>query len=212
MADRRRMPYRAWLLVLLLAALAVSATGPFDRRDWLLEHMPTAAAFLLLVWYERRPGGAPLSNLAYTLVFLFTALHILGAHHLYSRVPYVEWWTWLSGAPAEAPTGARNHYDRFVHFSFGLLLLQPMAEVVRRHVARGAKAVVLVTIAFQAVLSTLYEVAEWVLAVVVSPDQAEAYNGQQGDFFDPQKDMALALLGALVAAPWVVSRLRRAAH
>lgn len=204
----RSMPYRAWLLLLVAAAVGASAIAPFDRRDWVLEHLPTAAAMLFLWWSERRPGGRPLSKTAYTLVFVFTLLHVVGAHHLYSRVPYVQWFEAVTGSPWPWPS-ERNHYDRFVHLCFGLLVTLPIAELVHGRVTRTRGWAVAVAILFVALTSKLYELAEWAIAITLSPEQAEAYNGQQGDMFDAQKDMALAFGGSLASSGFAWWRLRR---
>ncbi|MBL8730206.1 MAG: DUF2238 domain-containing protein [Planctomycetes bacterium] len=204
------MSYRGWLL--LVFALAVAATGmaPYDRRDWSLEHVPTAAAVWFLIWYEKRPGGRPLSDGAYSLLFVFGLLHVVGAHYLYSRVPYDAWGSTLFGvAPSRWFGTDRNHYDRLVHLCFGLLVLPSIAELVRRHVARSRGWAIVVAIAFVGVLGKLYELAEWWLAVALSPEAAAAYNGQQGDPFDAQKDMALAFAGSLISSLFVGLRQRR---
>lgn len=200
------MPYRVWLLLLTLAAIAASAIAPYDRRDWTLEHIPTGLGIAFLVWYELRPGGRPLGNGHYTLTFLFLQLHIVGAHFLYSRVPYDAWSDALLGVrPSEWLGATRNHYDRVVHFLFGVLALPPLSELVRRHVAPGRGWNLVVAVAAIGLCSKVYELAEWLIAVALSPEQAEAYNGQQGDMFDAQKDMGLAFLGSLLASAAVAT-------
>ena len=200
------MPYRAWLLLITLAAIAASAIAPYDRRDWLLEHIPTALGLLFLVWYELRPGGRPLGNGHCTLTFAFFLLHIVGAHFLDSRVPYDAWGDALLGVrPSEWLGATRNHYDRAVHFLFGVLALPPLSELVRRHVAPGRGWNLVVAVAAIGLCSKVYELAEWLIAVALSPEQAEAYNGQQGDMFDAQKDMGLAFLGSLLSSAAVAT-------
>jgi putative membrane protein len=105
----------------------------------------------------------------------------------------------------------RNHYDRLVHFFFGLLLVIPAWRCARRFAgtSRWWSAVFATSIILAA--SALYEVFEWLVAVTMAPDWAESYNGQQGDVWDAQRDMALATLGAIlglsVAAPfWLLCR------
>jgi putative membrane protein len=191
--------HRRVLLAILGAAVACSAIAPFDRRDWLVEHAPTAGTIAFLVWYERRRGGRPLSNVAYTLVWAFLMLHVVGAHHLYSRVPYEHWFTELFGRPWPWPS-ARNHYDRFVHGAFGMLALPPFAELAERHVVRSRGWAIAVAIAAIVAGGTLYELVEWCIAAIAPGAVAEAYNGQQGDPFDAQRDMALGLGGALASA------------
>lgn len=207
------MACRGWLLLLFLVAWAASAWAPYDRRDWLLEHVPTAGALVFLVWQERRARGRPLSDANCTLVFVFALLHVIGAYHLYSRVPYDAWTADLFGWRVSDWLGAtRNHYDRFVHLCFGLCMTPPIAELVHRHVTRWAGWSVVVAIAFVGVVSKMYELVEWWIAVLMSPEAAEAYNGQQGDAFDAQKDMALALLGAIGSGACVWWRRAAAAR
>jgi putative membrane protein len=210
--DTVAMPYRAWLLAVFLALLAVSAIAPHDRRDFNLEHAPTLAVIGFLVWIERRPHGRPLDDTNYTLLFVLALLHVIGAHWLYSRVPYDAWCDALFGVrPSDWIGATRNHYDRFVHLCFGLLATRPMLELVRRHVATTPGWAILVAVAFIGVLSKLYELAEWGIALLLNPEAAEAYNGQQGDPFDAHKDMALALGGALVVAACAWARPSRGA-
>lgn len=201
------MPYRAWLLALVVGVIVISATAPTDRFDWCLEHVPTATVIAWLIWYERSDRGAPLSDVSYSLLAVFLMLHAIGAHYLYSNVPYREWAESLLGELPRWLESDRNHYDRFVHLCFGLLVLLPVAELVRRHVTDSRHWSVLCSIAFIGVFSKVYELLEWGVAITLSPEAAETYNGQQGDMFDAHKDMGLALLGSLLAAPWVSSRI-----
>ncbi|MCA8943353.1 MAG: DUF2238 domain-containing protein [Planctomycetes bacterium] len=203
------MPYRAWLLVCLLLAIALSAIAPANRFDWALEHTPTAILLAWIVWYERRAHGSPLSNTAYTLLLAFLLLHVVGAHFLYSNVPYREWAEHVFGSVPSWLATERNHYDRVVHLCFGLFVLLPTAELTQRHVAKSNGWSVVVAIAFIGVFSKVYELLEWGIAVALSPEDAETYNGQQGDMFDAHKDMSLALLGSLLVAPWVRLRMSR---
>lgn len=180
----RRIPLV--LGALLLAEWAYWAIAPPDRLTWLAENALVFAAAPVLVWTYFR---FRLSNLSYALIFLFLSLHLVGAHTGYSNVPY-EW----------AHLGTeRNHYDRIVHFSFGLLMAYPIREVFHRIAhARGFWGYYLpldVTLAF----SALYEVLEWLFALAAGPEQGAAFLGSQGDEFDAVKDMALAGSGAFLA-------------
>jgi putative membrane protein len=175
-----------------------------------MQHAPTVVALILLYLIGRKQ---PLSNRSYTLIFIWMMMHVLGAHYLYSFVPYDDWSRTLLGVSVTDIFGLkRNHYDRLVHFCHGLLLLQPMRELVIRWVRIDGIRAVIVALAMLGVLSTLYELAEWLIAVVMDPDAAERYNGQQGDMFDAQKDMGLALLGASFAALIMIFRLERKAR
>jgi putative membrane protein len=190
MADR--LPYLVFLL--FWAATCLSPPCP---RELVLQHIPTVIALAALGWCRRR---LQLSRASVRLVLLFLALHALGARYLYSYVPYDDWSVALGGRPISSQFGfTRNHYDRLVHFAYGLLLYVPLAEAIERTLKpRGAWSGVL---AVQGILATsaAYEIIEWCVALTFAPDWAEHYNGQQGDLWDAQKDMSLAAAGALVA-------------
>ncbi|NJC06149.1 putative membrane protein [Sphingomonas kaistensis] len=145
--------------------------------------------FLPAAWAALRRW--PLSTASVACLALFIGLHLLAARWSYSFVPYREW----LGLAEEG----RNHFDRLIHFLFGLLWTLPLAEAARRHAGYLAgKALLFAFLAVQSV-SAVYEIFEWSLALLMAPESAEAYNGQQGDGFDAQKDMALALAGNILA-------------
>jgi putative membrane protein len=183
----RRYPYA--LLGLFLVILGVSAIRPWDLKNWLLENALTAAFLLALVLSRKR---LPLSNVSYTLIFVYLCFHVVGSHYSYSRVPFTmrltEYFGWQ-----------RNHYDRFVHLLFGLLLAYPIRELFLRVAAvRGFWGYYLpldVTISF----SAIYELIEWAAASAFGGELGMAYLGTQGDVWDAHKDMLLAMVGAIVS-------------
>lgn len=200
------IPYRAWLLVAFLAALGISAIKPPHPDDFLWEHILTVLALGGLVALEWR--RAPLSNLSCTFIFLYMLLHVLGAHYTYSEVPYDRWSHSVFGARISELIGAasyretgqpRNHYDRIVHFMFGILMLRPACELVQRWLDVRGVGRVIVAAAFLCVLGTIYELLEGLYAAVMGQEAAEMYNGQQGDMFDAQKDVALNIAGSTVS-------------
>ena len=168
------------------------AIRPRYMTNWMVENA-LVGALLALLWFTRR--RFPLSNVSYTLIVLFLTLHTVGAHYSYSEVPYNAWWQTLFGRPLS--TG-RNHYDRLVHFSFGLLLAYPIRELFLRIAGvRGFWGYYLpldVTMSF----SMLYELIEWAYAATAGGDAGASFLGTQGDEWDAHKDMALASLGALI--------------
>ena len=172
-----------------------------------LQHSATVVALVLLTVCARKEW---LSTAAFTCLVGMLWLHILGARYIYSYVPYHEWFTTLCGSsPAEWFGWQRNHYDRLVHFCFGMLSIFPLYEVATRYGRLSPRWAILLSLFAIMTISAAYEIFEWMIAVVMAPDYAEAYNGQQGDVWDPQKDMALALAGSLVAAALMAIRIRR---
>lgn len=186
---------------LLLAGFAVIwillAISPRYREDWLLENVCVVLALAVFVGTVRR---LRFSNLAYTLLFAFLALHEIGAHYTYAEVPYNEAFRGLTGYSLNELMGfRRNHYDRLIHFLFGLLLLPLAVELFRaRAPARGVWAFLL-PILFVESLSAIFELIEWFAAVVFGGELGQAYLGTQGDVWDAQWDMLLALAGATIA-------------
>lgn len=185
------------LLALFLVLLAVTCIKPPYPRDFLLQHVPTTAVLAILLYTQKRVG---ISLLSYTLILSFMLVHVLGARYLYSNVPYNHWTETLFGFNLNEVLGLsrRNHYDRLVHLLFGLMISIPAwrfgIRVLRLN--RYWSAVV----AMMAIMSmgSFYEVAEWGVAMLFSPETAENYNGQQGDVWDPQRDMLLAAIGATI--------------
>jgi putative membrane protein len=141
-----------------------------------------------------------LSRVSYTLVFLFLCLHEVGAHYTYSEVPYDAWIRALTGHSLNEAMGwERNHFDRLVHFLYGLLMAYPLREFFLRVAdVRGFWGYFL-PLDFTLSTSALFELFEWAAAELFGGDLGAAYLGTQGDVWDAHKDMALAGTGALLA-------------
>ena len=200
-ADRSRR-FRANRVLQALAALyaiawLVLAIAPSDRGDWALENILTVTGVVALVWSYRR---LQLSDLSYLLIALFALLHAVGAHYTYAQVPIGDW-------VKEALGLSRNHYDRVVHFAFGLLLAYPIRELLLRLGGiRPRWSTVLAAIVVMA-FSDTFEILESWVAQIVSPELGQAYLGTQGDEWDAQKDSTAATVGAWLAM--AVTSLRR---
>lgn len=192
------MSYRIVLLLLLLVLSVASLFGaPAPPVDLTLHHLPTIVFLAWLVLEDRR---RPFSNLSHTLFFLFLLTHIIGARYLYSNVPFDSWCESLFGVHLSEAIGAtRNHWDRFVHFVFGLLMIHPAREIFEKRVQTSRGMVLALAVGLIVVCGTTYELLEWLISVTMAAETADNYNGQQGDMWDAQKDMALALVGALIA-------------
>jgi putative membrane protein len=184
------------LLVLALVALVVSGIGPKDRPTWVLEVAPVLIGVPILVATSRR---FPLTPLVYRLLFFHALVLVVGGHYTYAEVPLGEW--------AKRAFGfARNHYDRLGHVTQGFVPAILAREVLLRRtpLRPGAWLLTLVTSICLAV-SAIYELFEWATALV-SGEAAAAFLGTQGDVWDTQWDMFLALCGALLAQA-LLSRL-----
>jgi putative membrane protein len=167
------------------------AIRPRYREDWVLENLLTFVAVPAAVLTYRR---FRFSDRAYVQATVFLVLNTVGSHYTYSEVPLGDW-------IRDAFALTRNHYDRLVHFSFGLLMLRALSELfLHRATALGPGRRFVLGLALVALGSISYELLEWLVAAVADPAAGQAYLGTQGDEWDAQKDMALALLGGAVAA------------
>lgn len=179
-------------LILLLAFIIDWLILSINARyfhDWILENLLTVP-FVILIFITHR--WFRLSNISYGLIFVYMVLHIVGTHYTYSEVPFGDWLQNFLGL-------SRNHYDRVVHFAFGFLLAYPFREVVKRiGAARGFWGLYL-PVEFVLAFSAIYEIIEWLIALIFGGDLGVAYLGTQGDEWDAIKDMALAGLGSLIA-------------
>ncbi|WP_327197007.1 DUF2238 domain-containing protein [Sphingopyxis sp. Root1497] len=184
------------LLALLAALLLLAQIAQPYPEVALLQHIPTLVFLLASPWLLRR---WPLSTAALACIIAFLALHTLGGRYAYSNVPYDDWVRALTGTTLSDAFGwTRNHYDRLVHFAFGALSVVPVAEIVRRWGGLTPRGATLAVLAWVLAISCLYEMFEWLLTIVAAGATADRYNGQQGDIWDAQKDMALATLGAIL--------------
>jgi putative membrane protein len=193
MYRKSSSPWR-WPLVMLTAYAALwiaLAIDPVFRQDWLLENLIVLVALPLLVLTARR---FRFSDFAYACLFVFFVFHAVGAHYTYSLVPYADWWQSLGGAPLEG----RNHYDRLVHLLYGLLVTPAAVELFARFGPYARPWQFLFPWMFMAGHSVVYELIEYAAAMVFGGDLGQAYLGTQGDVWDGQKDMALALAGTTV--------------
>jgi putative membrane protein len=200
---------RRMIAALVVAVALANVAQPYPDLAP-LQHGPTVLLLIAAPWLLRR---WPLSDRAVAGIALFLALHTLGARYIYSYVPYDDWARAVTGHDLSSALGwSRNGYDRLVHLGFGVLLTLPLAEGLWRHGGMGARTALLVAFAFIGLGSALYEVFEWLLTIVAAGETADYYNGQQGDIWDPQKDMALAQLGSALAVTIALVVRRRAAY
>ena len=175
-------------LVVLFGALIVSGWNPYSRLTWWLEVFPILIVVpLLCATYKR----FPLTTLLYVGIFLHALVLMLGGKYTYARVPLgfqiADWFGWT-----------RNPYDKIGHFFQGLVPALAVREImVRGGYVRGRKMLVFVVICVVLAISATYELIEWATALVLKQG-ADEFLGTQGDPWDTQSDMFMALIGATV--------------
>lgn len=179
----------AGLLVTVTLALIASGISPYDRLTWWLEVSPVLIVLPLLIMSQQ---SFPLTPLLYWLIAIHCLVLILGGHYTYARVPPGFW-------VQDAFDLARNHYDRLGHLAQGFIPAIAAREVLTRHaiVRPGLWRFVFVTCICLA-FSAFYELIEW-WAALLAGDGAIEFLGTQGDPWDTQWDMFLALLGTISA-------------
>lgn len=187
------MPLPQALALVFLAVLLVSAIGPADPLTWALENILVLVLAGLLYLYR---GTLTFSRASWAMLLAFLCAHEVGAHYTYSQVPYEAWISAVTGQELDL---GRNHFDRVMHLAFGLLLTQPIREVLLRTTLLHRNWSYVLPVALSMAASSGYELVEWLAAEAFGGEQGAAFVGAQGDVWDAQKDMALAALGAAVA-------------
>jgi len=191
--DRR---FAVALLAVVVAVLIWSGIHPHSRFTWFLEVFPVLIVAPVLIATWRR---FPLTPLLYVLIAIHAVILMVGGKYTYAEVPLGFWMESAFGF-------ARNHYDRIGHFAQGFVPAIAAREIYIRlaQLRRGAwlNAIVVATCL---AISALYELLEWAVAAATG-EAAEAFLGTQGDVWDTQKDMLLALIGATTALA-LLSRL-----
>jgi len=177
-------------LTLLFAITWIwAAINPLHPDDWLIENVLVILFIPLLVWTSRY---FIFSNISYIMIALFMILHVIGSHYTYAEVPFgVNLGQWVGTD--------RNMYDRLVHLLFGMVFSYPLFEFLKKNI--GLKGFILYFVVFMTIsaFAGFYEVFEWIGAQIVDPEAGVAFLGTQGDEWDAQKDMALAVVGSFVA-------------
>jgi putative membrane protein len=182
--------YPAALLVAFLAVAIVTAIRPTSYFNWLSETFPAWIGVGILVATHRR---FPFTPLAYTLVFVFSIILLTGGHYTYAAVPMGEWMKGWFGFE-------RNHFDRLGHFFQGVIPAMLVRELLlRRTTLRRGPRVFFLCAAAALAISAMYEIFEWQYAVAFGGEKATDFLGSQGDPWDAQQDMTMALLGAMTS-------------
>ena len=178
-----------WMTLVVLPSAALSRIHPHDPLTWILEIFPVAIVLPLLYLTAKR---FPLTPLLYALIGVHCLILIVGAHYTYARVPLGFW-------VQDALDLSRNHYDRLGHFAQGFVPAIAVREIlIRTSPVKAGGWLAFLTVATCLAISATYEFVEWwtALAAGVAADQ---FLATQGDIWDTQWDMFMALCGASVA-------------
>jgi len=183
--------YPLFCLIAFIIAFIIGAVKPLYSQDWFLESILALIIVPILVftYFKFR-----FSNTSYTLILIFLILQVIGSHYTYSETPIGFWIN-------DVFDFQRNHYDRIVHFAWGLLLYLPTLELYQK-LSNNRKKTLLnyfIPVLFLVAMGGFFEILEWIVALIVAPDLGNAYLGTQGDEWDPQKDIALKLISSIIS-------------
>lgn len=166
----------------------VLAINPLYRGAWVHENIVILLFTPIVVWsyFKFR-----LSNLSYFLIFIFAVLHISGTHYTYGSTP---WGNWVS----EIFDWERNHYDRIVHFLYGVLVPFIFLDLLKKYLPSNKFMANLFVFGLVFSVGSIYEIGEFVVGIIADPESGLAFLGFQGDIWDTQKDMLLQGVGAII--------------
>ena len=182
MPKSHKIVYALYIVVWVIMAI-----NPKYPADWLLENVLIFIFFPFIIWMDKKHHYTLLSII---FLLIFASLHSLGSHYTYAEMEHFNAITHLFGFE-------RNHFDRLVHFLFGLLTFRILFEMILSNV-NTIKTALVFTFTMVLSISTFYELLEWFAVMIFQPDLGMAFLGTQGDIWDAHKDTALAMLGALV--------------
>ena len=182
MPNSHKVIYAIYIIVWIIMAI-----NPKYPQDWLLENVLVFLIFPLIIWMDKKNNYTLLSII---LLLIFASLHSLGTHYTYAEMEHFDVITQFFGFE-------RNHFDRLVHFLFGLLVFRILFEMITPGIS-SVKTALLFTFAMIISISALYETLEWLAAITFHPELGIAFLGTQGDVWDAQKDTLVAMIGALI--------------
>jgi len=184
-------------ILYVIFSLILIYVSPMSNREYLyLNNIGTLFLLLLMIVDIQKEV---LSKLGFIGLLMFSVSHSFGSCYLYQYVPYNEWMIYLFDFNFDSFFGfERNHYDRLVHFLFGVLLLPASRDLIMKLSRFNPKQALMVAFLSIQAFSMLYELFEWSLTIFLSDGMSDSYNGQQGDMWDAHKDMALAMLGSIL--------------
>ncbi len=183
------------LLTLCAITWLVAAYHPYNIEAWMLEQIASVIGAGVLIWAAKHVRFSNLSLIGLTLLFI---VHTTGTHFTYSLTPYDAFCQRVLGiSPNDIFCWQRNHYDRFTHLLFGIACVIPLQELFAAYLTINKNRAWFLSVMLIVAISALYELLEWLAALIFAPDTGTLYLGTQGDVWDAQIDIALALVGAI---------------
>ena len=180
------------LLVLVVICIATVIDPPAGRFSWLLEVGPGLIGIAFLIIFYKR---FPMSHMVYICVFIHMLILIYGGFYTYAKTPLGNW-------AKEAFDFSRNHYDRVGHVALGVFPAFIIREVLlRKTPLQKGGWLYFIIISIVLAVAAFWELLEWWVALLVASDVGTAFLGSQGDIWDAQWDMFLALVGAMIVLP-----------
>lgn len=181
--------YHMFLLLSLLVIFIWSVINPNDLFTWFLEVFPAVIGVSILIWIYPK---FKFTNLVYFLIWIHAIILIIGGHYTYAQMPLFNW-------IKDVFHLSRNYYDRLGHFAQGFIPAIVIREILlRKSPLKRGKWLKFIVISICLAISAFYELIEFAVAKLTGT-AAEAFLGTQGDVWDTQWDMLLALCGACIA-------------
>jgi len=181
--------YQKILLSTVTAIFIWSAINPHDYFTWFLEVVPAIIGFILLAATYKK---FRFSNVTYTLIALHAVILMVGGHSTYAEVPLFNWLR-------DIGIFERNNYDKIGHLAQGFIPAIVAREILlRTSPLKPGKWLNFIVVSITGLITALYEIIEWLVAVAIG-SAGDAFLGTQGYIWDTQSDMALCLLGAILA-------------
>jgi len=176
------------LLILYLVGFILLAISPHDRADWALENFfPISQLIAVIIAYRYYK----FTRISYYMIFFYLFVQSWGGHFTYAEAAPFNWLR-------DEFHLARNHYDRVAHFMLGFLLGLPIREILMQFISASRRWINFLTASLVLAIGAFYEFIEWWVAVLVTPNLGDKFLGTQGDIWDTQWDMFLALVGAVL--------------
>lgn len=183
-----RIKFKKVLVVIFALLWLALAVNPAHAGIWAMENLLVVTVFPVVLWLDRKYS---FNNWTFFGLTFFVILHLFGAHFTYESMAYFNWFSEWFG-------WERNYYDQVIHFLFGLLVFLPFFEIFY-HQGYSRKLSYLIAFLFISAIGSWYEVLEWLAMIVFCREPDCSQFVTQRDIWDTQKDMAYAVIGAIIA-------------